>query len=210
MTKLIVTKVICLFALVLLIPTSVVWADHNYSPNDDQWDNSLSNSLPGIDGNVFAITIYDGRIIVGGEFTVAGTVSASNVAAWDGTAWSSLGSGVVGTVRALCVYENELVAAGQFSTAGGTAVNNIARWNGDSWSAIGSGFNGDVLALSVSGSQLFAGGGFTKSGITETHYIASWDGLTWESVGSGMNANGAVHALAEFQGRLVAGGTFIT
>ncbi len=58
-------------------------------------------TIPGIDGPVYALTGFGELLIAGGLFTAAGDVSASNIAAWDGSAWEPLGSGTNGVVRAL-------------------------------------------------------------------------------------------------------------
>src|SRR5262245_61075890 len=58
----------------------------------------------GTNGPVWALTsLANGDLVVGGEFTSAGGISASRVARWNGTTWSPLGSGCSDTVRALAV-----------------------------------------------------------------------------------------------------------
>src|SRR5262249_46405187 len=84
-------------------------------------------NLPGMRGAVFAVQVYDDRmgpaLYAGGVFTTAGDVLASNIAKWDGAAWSALGSGMNGIVYALGVYDDgtgpALYAGGVFTTAGG-------------------------------------------------------------------------------------------
>ncbi len=34
------------------------------NPDDSYWDNSLSSSIPGVNGDVFALVVYDGKLIV--------------------------------------------------------------------------------------------------------------------------------------------------
>src|SRR6185295_431793 len=96
-------------------------------------------------GYVSSMTVFnDGggpALFVGGEFSMVGSVAASCIAKWNGTAWSALGSGMnaFGQVYALKVYHDSvgpaLFAGGKFTTAGGITVNHIARWNGSVWSA---------------------------------------------------------------------------
>ena len=79
------------------------------------------------------------------DFTIAGDIIANDIAQWNGSSWSALGSGVSGLngfVYALAVSGSTLYAGGDFTTAGGNAANYIAQWNGSSWSALGSGMNG--------------------------------------------------------------------
>ena len=69
--------------------------------------------------------------------------TANNIAQWNGSSWSALGSGMNGwCVSALAVSGSTLYAGGDFTTAGGNAANDIAQWNGSSWSALGSGISG--------------------------------------------------------------------
>ncbi len=96
------------------------------------------SALGGTNGDVYALAVYDGALIAGGQFTTAGGVGASRIAQWDGTSWSALGSGIDSDVRALAVYDDALIAGGQFTTAGGVAVGNIARWDGTV--VVGAGF----------------------------------------------------------------------
>ena len=84
------------------------------------------------------------NLYAGGYFTTAGGVTATNIAKWDGSAWSALGSGMNGDgdiVYALAVSGTNLYAGGDFTTAGGVPANYIAKWNGSAWSALGSGMN---------------------------------------------------------------------
>jgi hypothetical protein len=167
-------------------------------------------SFPSANGPVYAaVTDGFGNLYIGGEFTVAGNVIAINIAQWNGTNWSALGSGMGGDyhiVEALAVSGSTLYAGGEFTTAGGIAATNIAQWNGSSWSALGSGMDRIVYALAVSGGTLYAGGFFTNAGGNLANCIAQWNGSSWSALGSGMN-NG-VRALAVSGDTLYAGGDF--
>jgi hypothetical protein len=173
--------------------------------------------VPGTDGYVeAAVTDGLGNLYVGGTFTVAGNVIANNVAEWNGSSWSALGSGMNNQVSALAVSGTNLYAGGDFTMAtnsGGATVNvnYVARWNGSSWSALGSGMGGEVLALAVSGTNLYAGGWFTTAtnsggAAVAVNYVAQWNGSSWSALGSGMDSY--VFALAVSGTNLYAGGIF--
>jgi hypothetical protein len=77
---------------------------------------------------------------------MAGNVPANDIAKWDGTQWSALGSGTNGpSVTSLTVFDDgngpALYAGGTFTTAGGVPANGIAKWNGSEWSTVGDGVN---------------------------------------------------------------------
>ncbi len=88
----------------------------------DQWLQGEGLPGPGLDSAPQAAAVYDDgtgpALYVGGEFTIAGDVLANNIAKWDGTNWSPLGSGMQGggstSVSALTVYNGELIAGGYF------------------------------------------------------------------------------------------------
>lgn len=64
---------------------------------------------------VSSLTTFDGSLIAGGYFDSAGTVSASDVAVWDGNSWQKLGSGLPFSGNGgvfLGIYNNQLVAGG--------------------------------------------------------------------------------------------------
>ena len=105
---------------------------------------------------------------------MAGGIVASNIAKWDGTDWSALGSGIRGgisirmpdpSVYALAVLGEDLYVGGGFIFAGDVPVWSIAKWNGSVWSSVGSGvpyapsgFGGTsspalVYSLAVSGDK---------------------------------------------------------
>src|SRR5712692_8839425 len=198
-----------------------------------QWS-ALGSGVIGQFPYVSALTVFDDRsgsaLYAGGQFITAGGVLVNNIAKWDGTQWSALGSGLgvegcdsCGHVLALTVFDDgsgpALYAGGGFTRAGGVVVNSIAKWDGTQWSALGSGMNGEfasVLALTVfddgSGPALYAGGGFTTAGGVAANYIAKWDSAQWSTLGSGMDS--VVRALTVFEDgggpALYAGGGFTT
>ena len=176
-----------------------------------------TSSTPGVLGgarmvNAAALWDRDGGgplpavVVVGGDFTIAGSVTANHIAAFDPATntWSALGFGLGGPVLALQPMPNgDLIAGGSFTTAGGVATSNIARWNGATWASLGGGIAGsDVRALAIlPNGDLVAGGLFNSN-------IARWNGATWAPLGAGI-AGSDVRALAILpNGNLVAGGQF--
>ena len=165
--------------------------------------------FPGVDGVVSAIVADgSGNFYVGGQFTMAGIIFATNVAKWDGNAWSALGAGLNGFVSALAVSGKDLYVGGSFTVAGGRDAKSLAKWDGSVWSAVEAGMDGPVYALAVSGNDLYAGGSFSRAGGTPANNIAKWDGSAWWVLGSGMD--GSVYALVVSGTNLYAGGHFST
>jgi trimeric autotransporter adhesin len=155
-----------------------------------KWD---GDSWSGLDGGLLAssggfadanaMVVHDGALIVGGRFVTAGSVPVSNIATWDGTAWSPLGSGTSGNVRSLASLvhgegDSALFAGGAFSAAGDDPASRIARWDGEEWSPLGSGTSHNVLALAAfdggDGPHLYVGGQFTSAGGEPSNRIARW------------------------------------
>jgi len=139
------------------------------------------------DSEIFAMVRDGSNLYVGGIFDMAGGVSANNIARWDGTAWSPLGSGTDGEVLALAWDGSNLYAGGNFSTAGGVSANNVARWDGSAWSPLGSGVDNPhdetdfqdqaqvpVETLLWHGSNLYMGGDFIKVGGVSANHVARW------------------------------------
>ena len=83
---------------------------------------------------VYAVAASGSDVYVGGSFSTAGGISATNVAKWNGSTWSALGIGVNNDVYALTVSSNDLYVGGLFLKAGGLTANRVAKWNGSTWS----------------------------------------------------------------------------
>jgi hypothetical protein len=191
-----------------------------------RWDGSAFSPLGmGIGANlsygyVYALTTMpNGDIIAGGYFGSAGSLPANNIARWNGSTWSPLGTGVNNYVYSLITLPNgDLIAGGSFITAGGVTVNGIARWNGSAWTALGTGtaFGNTVYALTtLPNGDLIAGGQFQtlSPGGVRVNNIALWNGSAWSplSTGLGGGANPTAQSLTTLpNGDLVVGGSFTT
>ncbi len=105
---------------------------------------------------------------VSGKFDKIGGIAANSIARWNGTSWSTLGSGIHGEVRALVDDGfGGLYVGGKFDSAGGIAAMNIAHWDGNQWVSLGSGVNDTVFTLYRSDTILYCGGAFTTAGTSQ-------------------------------------------
>lgn len=135
---------------------------------------------------VLYVNPNDGNLYMGGEFPElidgnAGVVdyNMSGIAMYDGSDWTSLGSGLNEYCRAIHEYNGNLIAGGYFTTAGGVPAQKIAKWNGTTWSAMGGGFDGNgideyVKSATVWNGIFFAGGAYTQAEGGPMNYIAQW------------------------------------
>ncbi len=160
----------------------------------------------GLNDKVLAMTEYDGQLVVGGDFTMAGDLAVNYLAQWTGSDWLALGTSPDGVVSALGTWNGQLVAGGAFTTIGGVSAGNVAAWDGATWSALGLGVDATVKAIVEFEGDLIIGGHFLNAGATPASYIARWDGATWSEIGGGMDSR--VEALAVYDGDLIAGGLF--
>lgn len=84
-------------------------------------------------------------------------------------------------------------------SAGCASVDDATWWDGFKLPV----HNGSVFAVLPDGPDLIVGGSFTQAGSAPAVYVARWNGVSWSALGDGLPA--AVHALAWWNGRLVAG-----
>jgi hypothetical protein len=149
---------------------------------------------------VTALALYDdgggADLYAGGPFAVAGGVTVSGIARWDGASWSAVGGGNHGSILALIVFDDGSGSA-LYTGAAGVPVR---RWNGAGWTTLSLGLNGEVRAFAVfddgSGPALYAGGAFTSaSGVTLNH-VSRWTGSGWAALQGGTAT--AIRALTVF------------
>ncbi|MBK7877656.1 MAG: hypothetical protein IPJ77_18365 [Planctomycetes bacterium] len=205
------------------VPVGAVPANGVVRWNGTSWS-ALGAGLTGDVRAIYSLAVYDDgtgpALYAGGRFALAGGQPANHIARWNGTSWSTLGSGTNDYVFDLCVYDDgtgsALYAGGSFTTAGGQPLPNLARWNGTSWSPPGIAPNGTVMGLGVvdegSGAALYAGGLFTLAGGQPANHVARWNGSAWSALGSGLDGN--VLSFSGFDDgtgfALYAGGQFAT
>lgn len=155
----------------------------------------------------YTLENHDSRLIVGGYFARAGGVSASNLAAWNGSTWAPVAPAISHTptgVRALLSDRDSLFVGGQFTHAGGQPVNNVARWDGERWHSLGGGAPGAVVReLLKLGQSLIATGDFISIGGLNVNGLARWDGWAWHELDD--SYQGGASALAVYSGRLYLG-----
>ena len=188
----------------------------NFTTPDEinKWDGTtLSGVGAGTNGPVGALLVDSGVLYVGGGFTTAGAVAASDVAKWNGTGWAAVGSAIDNfCINAMAVYKGELYAAGYGFTASATpSTYTIAKWNGTNWAAVGSGLQGgDVYCLTVHNNSLYASGTFTNAGSISAIHIAKWNDTAWSAVGTGITDGTTIYTMKEYGSDLYVGGNFST
>ena len=156
------------------------------------------------DKEIYAITFYNNKITVGGDFKYTGTAVLNSVAQWGGTQWQRMSTGLWesmtvqgnGGAFAYCEYHNKLYCVGDFEGAGGIIFNpnhyayNIAKWDTTDWYPMTQptdGFNSGGTALGVYHNNLyagnFAGNAFDSSGSLAAQGIARWNDTVFSAVG---------------------------
>ncbi len=128
-----------------------------------------------------------GDLVAAGRFINAGGQTVANIARWNGSAWSPLGSGLGGNpadVNALLVLpDGNLVAGGTFTTAGGAAISGVARWDGANWLPLGAGLSGNVRGLArLPNGDLLAVGKMSALGNPGQRNVLRWDGTAWAAL----------------------------
>jgi hypothetical protein len=170
------------------------------------------------------LTVHEGALYLGGEFSTvdagaAAPVAANNIARWDGSAWTALSTGVNGRVIALHSSPQGLHVGGRFGS-GAVSQPKLARWTAAGWVSVSpqalAGQASEVRALAESSQGLLVGGRFGwasgGTGPRVLNHVASIQDAEWAPLGEigGSGANGPIYALHEHAGDLYAGGEFTT
>lgn len=192
-----------------------------------RWDGAVWSALgSGLTGSIVVqasalALVPGGDLIVGGAFSAAGGVPASNIARWNGTSWAALGAGVTssGVVADLQTLPNgDVIVAGWFTSAGGVPAKHVARWNPTSgtWFTLGSGLGGgdpDAQAVTLlPNGDIVVAGQFSVAGGVAAKNVARWDGTAWTALGTGLSGSGIYTGVRELavgpSGDLLGGGDF--
>lgn len=131
---------------------------------------ALSTGLTGGGATGLVATILpNGDLIIGGDFTAAGGVSATYIVRYNGKGFFPLGRGVNGPVYSLSYNKGSgiLHIGGNFTTAGGSSIGDrVVDWNGSKYLPLDIDLPGtpDVYAIVDTGSDLYLGFSTTGTG----------------------------------------------
>ncbi|MBI5766901.1 MAG: IPT/TIG domain-containing protein [Verrucomicrobia bacterium] len=159
----------------------------------------------------------DGKLVVGGAFTAAGTSARSNVLRLnaDGSLDAGFNPGANNSVTALALQaDGAVVLGGTFTNAGGASRGRLARV--DASGTLDSGFNpganGTPRAIVVQADgRILVGGSFTAIANNAANNVARLNSAGGFDGGFAATTNQPVNTLAlAANGRLVIGGAFTT
>ena len=192
--------------------------------NSDGSLDTTFNTAGGANAPVYAVALQaDGKILIGGDFTVVGGYSYSKIARLNSNGsvdTSFVNPSLQGAwVGAIAVQpDGKVLIGGVFSSVGGNGGLGIARLNADgsydSSFAVGSGVNQAVYALWLQDDgKVLLGGGFTAYNGTTINRIArlNTDGSLDTGFNPGTGVGGVhVYTIAMKQNKIVIGGGFDT
>lgn len=166
----------------------------------------------GVGCNVYALTVWNDKLIVGGGGDSDPGNTDDNILAWDGSTWTTFYGGTsTGSVKALAVYNGELYAGGTFVIFPSylTPAHNLAHWSvarglWETVSGPGTDPGQNVWSLCTWSNQLWAGTAYTD-GAGGHGDVWSFDGASWTDR---VSCNGAVYAFQPWNGVLAIGGGF--
>lgn len=163
------------------------------------------------------VVVHRNKLYVCGRFTQAGNISVSNIAAWDGSSWSSvnLGTGFDDIVRALYSDNDTLYAGGIFWNIDGNSRVRVAKMVNESknWLPIGNGVDLNVFDLEKYSGKIFVCGQKSSPGQNGDvlQNIGYFNGTSWIDVSvDPTNPNWVVHVLYwdQIGNKFFAGGYF--
>ena len=176
----------------------------------------------GLNATVYSTAIQiDGKIIIGGNFTMYNGVIATSIARLNtnGTLDTTFttGTGANNSVLSTAIQtDGKIIIGGSFTTYNGTIANGIVRLNADGTLdtifITGSGTSGIVRSTAIQTDlKIIIGGDFTTYNGTVINYIArlNTDGALDTTFASGTGANGSIYSTdIQIDGKIIIGGFF--
>lgn len=171
---------------------------------------ALGTGLSGFtseNSSISAIAVSGNKVYAGGSFSNIGGVFTSNIAVWNGTAWTAMGTGVNGTVQVILAKGDDIYVGGNFTTAGGVAANRVAKWNGTAWSGLNSvNLPSTVVSMAFMGNDLYVG--IPTTTVANPFYFSKYDGTNWTGLGGDLGDRG-VSSVAVIGTDVYVGGGFV-
>lgn len=163
----------------------------------------------GMNGTVWALTVWNGDLYAAGQFGSAGGKPISAIARWDGreSRWEPLGGGFANAILALAIHDGDLVAGGFFTQTADCWCDEICCGFGDCCHDKVEACDGCLPVGTTFGGSCVGNCGSAAVGETVfANRVARWDGLSWHPLGEGVDD--VVETLAVYGDDLYAGGWF--
>ena len=186
------------------------WDGSSWTSLDDKIDAIGTSSSP----YIYDMAIFDGKLIIAGRFEVTGVPSIYNIAAWDGSEWTSLGTDSLGYVYSLLVHDGKLYAATRLMLENEPDRNfSVAAWDGETWSGVGSNYIGVPDDIDLYQGQLYICGtlGYRDDDGYHRFTLAKLANNVWSAIPqypSSPNSPQSVELLEVHNGLLYVGGRF--
>ncbi len=143
-------------------------------------------------------------IVVRDEIVLVG----KGVFAWNGASWRTLAEPASTqdqtSLYRLSTLGDQLYVGGRFTSFGGVPATNLVRWTGTAWEAVPGLSPTAVAALGTFGDSLVLAGSLPND---MRQGVWHWNGGAATLIGL-LGSADSVTVLAEWQGRLIAGGSF--
>lgn len=157
------------------------------------WSNMNANFTPNWTTNepyINDFIEYQGNLVVGGAIELSGSTPVNNLAMWDGTNWSAVGTGTDREVNHLQVLGNDLFVHSFYAQnwGGGQNFHSFARWDGTQYNDLGFVqtsaniedlivFNGELYLLIHSSSSAELSFGYPVGNSLKWNGGTSWENL---------------------------------
>lgn len=173
-----------------------------------------------VNQNVHQMLVYNNELIIIGDFTSINGVPYSYIAKWNGSAWSSLGTGIGSPADdinkcPMAIHNGKLIVSTNGTTYGGVSTYGIASWDGSSWSAyvtipppgpFGNYLNSTLLSY---GGKLVMSCPVQTVNSVDVNRLMTWDGTSLASLGGGITAGaGRAYSMCHFRGGIAISGQF--
>jgi len=186
------------------------WDGENWHKVEHPYYYSANNS-PQFAGAI----VFQDKLYVTGNFFLnsSGSISAVDVARYDGETWETVGGGIKGGIdngEGFVIYKKELYLYGSFRKTAGNAANKIMKLQNDQWVEVGGSLphpGYKVHDALVFNDKLYIVGYFFEVGYgVPANNIAMWDGEKWCGLGS--TFDNALVAIGHYQDELLIAGGF--
>lgn len=170
----------------------------------------------GLNGRVTAMCVWNDKLIIAGDFTLADGIPCTRIVAWNGSSYENLNNVPwnMNGITCMAAYKGKLYVGGTFTIV--NEGNFIMSYDGAAWDNLctNSDFRSTsdpVRSLWVYKDKLYVGGDFgSVDGLQiSASRIATWDGTSWAALGTGLTGGSAAcYAMSVHNGKLVIGGRF--